>query len=85
MEGFTKDFTKEQSGLDSNPQRGSLVPEFLNHWEMEAGKPLACSGTALRCLSGDTKSRAGFVIQAKHRLKGMLLSAENLIFSFFPT
>lgn len=44
MEGFTRDFTKEQSGLDSNPQRGSLVPEFLNHWEMEAGKPPACPG-----------------------------------------
>lgn len=58
MEGFTRVFTKEiRFGL-LNPQR---VPKFLNPWEVEAGKSLACPGRALRCLSGGTKSRAEFV------------------------
>lgn len=41
MDGFTRDFTV---GLDPSIHRGD--PEFLNHREMEAGKPLGCPGTA---------------------------------------
>lgn len=41
MDGFTRDFTM---GLDPSVHRED--PEFLNHREMEAGKPLGCPGTA---------------------------------------